>query len=416
MKETNNQNTLLPRHRFAYQYAATHPAAKVAADVYSKKPIDATAKPSPMPSRFDESRLLTDKDQLLRQKDAQILQLLEERARLEMALHTIKSMTDLISGSPQSPNLTRMHARSAQIIPSPDLTATIGQAQSSLAPAFSSPLQTPGAESQASVHLQTHEQGSVESRHVVFDAEMRSKITDLYDLVDPFRPNSQASKYTDKTPVDDEKDLLMLNSAVRQRQLWPLDGGNENEDPQRQSVPILRDYSAPFRPDVIDEASMNRILDGPYSVEALTNPRAGAVSCGANHSAPASIARSEDEKEEGGGLWGSWALGSLSLPGSARGHVSDSEEIVRPTAAIEQLHEGSDAEAGAVLQLLSDGLAMRVSAHMHSETHRNKVERAHPLRHSAPAVAMVVHVPRGSFLQRQPLSADIVYGIDHIFT
>jgi len=454
----------------------------------------------------------------LQEKDAQILYLLEERARLEVALHAIKSMTNFIHTSPECPALinnntssspsphhrntsitTASHGTapvaSANLLMSPDFVASIDRAELALNPDFASPLKTPSDEVVGSSHhipSSTRQQqfqdridtnASAESRHAVFDTELRSRIGLLYDLVDPFRPPSQQS-----TPPgaigDDTPESVSFNKCFRQQQEGRDDDVGDDgaiadtQDQQNQQhgsyLPKVKDYPHTFAPEVIDEASLFRILDhnitakaDAFALEECKSTSHTPTINNNNHgglSAPASIdidrCESTDHLDCGG-----WPLGSLSLPTSAREapHSTEDEDkegkpvevdlieeeviiveeaieevdvkqkqqkqerhtTMRFTAtdvltsqAVNQLNNGSNFQAEAVAQLLSDGLAMRRSVPAAAFTginnnKKNSSKKNDKLRHSAPAgLPHSDFRRRSSFLSRPPVARDVLYGLN----
>lgn len=382
---------------------------------------------------------------------------------------------------------------------SPDFVASIGRAELALNPDFASPLKTPLDEVASSTHhhipSSTRQQqfqdrvntnASAEPRHAVFDTDLRSRIGLLYDSVDPFRPPSQQS-----TPPgvhgDDTPESVSFNKCFRQQQGEDVDedgaftaAQNQQHHQQQGSyLPKVKDYSHTFAPEVIDEASLFRILDhtittkaDAFALEECESISHTPTIINTNHgglSAPASIDRCEssDHLDCGG-----WPLGSLSLPTSAREaphstedddddqeegkpvdlHLVEEEVVIevaieeidmkqkqqqkqqqhstmRFTAtdvltsqAVNQLNNGSNFEAGAVAQLLSDGLAMRrtvpatafmgINNNINNSKKKNS-KRNDKMRHSAPAgLPHSDFRRRSSFLSRPPVPSDVLYGLN----
>jgi hypothetical protein len=379
---------------------------------------------------------------------------------------------------------------------SPDFIASIGRAELALNPDFASPLNTPSDEvASSSDHIpsSTRQQqfqdrintnASAESHHAVFDTDLRSRIGVLYDLVDPFRPPSQQS-----TPPgaigDDTPESVSFNKCFRQQQEGRDDDVGDDgaikdaQDQQHQQhgsyLPKIKDYSHTFAPEVIDEASLFRILDhnitakaDAFALEECESLSHTPTIINNNHgglSAPASIDRCEssDHLDCGG-----WPLGSLSLPTSAReapNSTEDEDEQGKPvdvdlieeevivveeaieevdvkqkqqkqqrhttmrftatdvltSQAVNQLNNGTNFQAGAVAQLLSDGLAMRRSVPAAAFTGINNnikdnkkknSKRNDKMRHSAPAgLPHNDFRRRSSFLSRPPVPSDVLYGL-----
>ncbi|KAL6771431.1 hypothetical protein ACKKBG_A26350 [Auxenochlorella protothecoides x Auxenochlorella symbiontica] len=316
--------------------------------------------------------------------------LLEERARLHLALHTIKEMTNMMSHgetrAADGEGLGSIKAARGPSSPVPEGAAAHRQRQ----PGAAAPQRGEAAERPLGPRPMQAEarepQGSHRPRatgHPALCPEGRAKATLFYSLINPFETGSTQGAATPRSELEPAMIRFRQGDGRPRAAASPSTSQQSLDSTHRVAVAGTHvvDYVG-SRPDATTEAAMDRILDQPLPTwdpevgrlaGLVTPPRTGGHPSTAGASAPASVVSGPPSPcaDTSG-----WAVGSLSLPPST--HVTPSVpessrvhkggprprrgvDLMPTTAAVAAMERDSPIQANAVAQLMSDQVSMRSS-------------------------------------------------------